>query len=42
VLFHFGIRMGYTPETLSRAMLAKFKTRFDDAAIDAAMKGVWG
>lgn len=28
VLFHFGIRMGYTPETLSRAMLAKFKQRF--------------
>lgn len=28
VLFHFAIRMGYTPETLSRTMLAKFKERF--------------
>lgn len=28
VLFHFGIRMGYTPETLARTMLAKFKQRF--------------
>jgi uncharacterized protein YabN with tetrapyrrole methylase and pyrophosphatase domain len=28
VLFHFAIRMGYTPETLSRSMLAKFKQRF--------------
>lgn len=28
VLFHFAIRMGYTPESLSRLMLDKFKQRF--------------
>lgn len=28
VLFHFAIRMGYTPETLSRLMMDKFSRRF--------------
>lgn len=36
VLFHFAQRMGYTPETLTRTMLNKFRQRFNIEAQAAA------